>query len=96
MVEWLRKELVFLVTLGLILTLLVIFWGIQVKSEYGWRRFDLDERQGFTDYSIVVHSSGWRSGFRASRESQGADDDRVVDLGHNARCQSGWHVVHCL
>ncbi|MFS7973076.1 hypothetical protein Hanom_Chr09g00852341 [Helianthus anomalus] len=80
---------------GPIPTLLIIFCGIQVKSEYGWRRFDLDERRGFTDYSTVMPSGGWRSGFRACGESQRAGGGRVVDLGHNARCHDSWHVVPC-
>ncbi|MFS7987011.1 hypothetical protein Hanom_Chr11g01016981 [Helianthus anomalus] len=60
-------------------TLLIIFCGIQVKGKYGWRRFVLDGRLGFTDgwrrfvfngrrgfndYSTVVLSDGWRSGLR--------------------------------
>ncbi|MFS8005388.1 hypothetical protein Hanom_Chr13g01236821 [Helianthus anomalus] len=52
-------------------TLPIIFCGIQVKGEYGWRRFVLDERRGFTDYSTVVPSGGWRSGFRASERAKG-------------------------
>ncbi|MFS7961226.1 hypothetical protein Hanom_Chr08g00712481 [Helianthus anomalus] len=39
-------------------TLPIIFCGIQVKGEYGWRRFVLDGRQGFTDHSTVVPSDG--------------------------------------
>ncbi|MFS7984058.1 hypothetical protein Hanom_Chr11g00982041 [Helianthus anomalus] len=39
-------------------TLPIIFCGIQVKGEYGWRRFILDGRRGFTDYSTVVPSGG--------------------------------------
>ncbi|KAF5822430.1 hypothetical protein HanXRQr2_Chr01g0026401 [Helianthus annuus] len=46
-------------------TLPIIFCGIQVKGEYGWRRFVLDGRRGFTDYSTVMPSGGWMSGFRA-------------------------------
>ncbi|KAF5822984.1 hypothetical protein HanXRQr2_Chr01g0033321 [Helianthus annuus] len=53
------------------LTLSIIFYGIQVKGKYGWRRFVLDGRRGFTDYSTVVPSSGWRSGFRASGRAKG-------------------------
>ncbi|MFS7910462.1 hypothetical protein Hanom_Chr02g00106611 [Helianthus anomalus] len=64
--EWLGKELVFIVNSGLILTLLIIFCNMQLKSEYGWRWFDLDERRDFIDYSTLVTSGGWRSGFRAS------------------------------
>ncbi|MFS7923536.1 hypothetical protein Hanom_Chr03g00261861 [Helianthus anomalus] len=30
-------------------TLHIIFRGIQVKGEYGWRWFVLDERRSFTD-----------------------------------------------
>ncbi|MFS7977231.1 hypothetical protein Hanom_Chr10g00901631 [Helianthus anomalus] len=60
-------------------TLPIIFFGIQVKGEYGWRRFVLDGwrrfvldgRRGFTDYSIVVSLDGWRSGFRASGRAKG-------------------------
>ncbi|MFS7915671.1 hypothetical protein Hanom_Chr02g00168001 [Helianthus anomalus] len=88
------KNIGILCDLGSIPTL-IIFCGIQVKSEYGWRRFDLDGRRGFIDYSTVVPPGGWRSGFRASGESQGAGGGRVVDLGHNARCHGGWHVVPC-
>ncbi|MFS7974193.1 hypothetical protein Hanom_Chr09g00865731 [Helianthus anomalus] len=43
---------------GSIPTLFVIFCGIQVKREYGWRLFDLDGRGGFTDYSTVVPLGG--------------------------------------
>ncbi|MFS7942857.1 hypothetical protein Hanom_Chr06g00493391 [Helianthus anomalus] len=71
---------------GLIFILFIIFCGIQVNSEYGWCRFNSDGRRGFMDYSIVVPSGGWRSGFRACRESQGVGGGRVVDFGHNARC----------
>uniref|UniRef100_A0A251VRG7 Uncharacterized protein n=1 Tax=Helianthus annuus TaxID=4232 RepID=A0A251VRG7_HELAN len=48
-------------------------WALhaQVKGKYGWRRFVLDGRRGFTDYSTVVPSSGWRSGFRASGRAKG-------------------------
>ncbi|KAJ0601498.1 hypothetical protein HanRHA438_Chr00c01g0842611 [Helianthus annuus] len=42
-----------------------------VKDVYGWRRFVLDGRRGFTDYSSVVPSGGWRSGFRASERAKG-------------------------
>ncbi|MFS7901739.1 hypothetical protein Hanom_Chr01g00003261 [Helianthus anomalus] len=49
----------------------IIFCGIQVKSEYGWRRFVLDGRRRFTDYSTVVSSGGWRSGFRVSEKAKG-------------------------
>ncbi|MFS7923681.1 hypothetical protein Hanom_Chr03g00263631 [Helianthus anomalus] len=52
-------------------TLPIIFFGIQVKGEYGWRPFVLDGRRGFTDYSIVVSLDGWRSGFRASGRAKG-------------------------
>ncbi|MFS7899518.1 hypothetical protein Hanom_Chr00s062982g01785891 [Helianthus anomalus] len=37
---------------------LIIFCDIQVKSEYGWRWFDLDGRRGFTDYFIIMPSDG--------------------------------------
>ncbi|MFS7968698.1 hypothetical protein Hanom_Chr09g00800641 [Helianthus anomalus] len=30
-------------------TLLIILCGIQMKGEYGWRRFVLDGRRGFTN-----------------------------------------------
>ncbi|MFS7940623.1 hypothetical protein Hanom_Chr05g00466621 [Helianthus anomalus] len=50
---------------------LVIFYGIQVKHEYGWRQFVLDRMRGFTDYSTVVPSGGWRSGFRVSGRAKG-------------------------
>ncbi|MFS7999975.1 hypothetical protein Hanom_Chr12g01172941 [Helianthus anomalus] len=72
---------------GSILTLLC---GIQVKSKYGWRWFDLDEKRGFTDYSTIVPSGRWRLGFRASEESQGAGGGRVVKLGTT----SGVMVIH--
>ncbi|MFS7986893.1 hypothetical protein Hanom_Chr11g01015601 [Helianthus anomalus] len=52
-------------------TLPIIFCGIQAKGEYGWRWFVLDERRGFTDYSTVVPSGEWRSGFRASGRAKG-------------------------
>ncbi|MFS8003169.1 hypothetical protein Hanom_Chr13g01210731 [Helianthus anomalus] len=52
--------------LGSTPTLPIILCGIQVKSEYGWRRFVLDRRRSFIDYSIVVPSCGCMSGFRAS------------------------------
>ncbi|MFS8025359.1 hypothetical protein Hanom_Chr16g01474011 [Helianthus anomalus] len=39
-------------------TFLTIFCGIQVKDEYGWRRFVLDGRRHFTDYSTIVSSNG--------------------------------------
>ncbi|MFS7968855.1 hypothetical protein Hanom_Chr09g00802401 [Helianthus anomalus] len=47
-------------------TLYIIFYGIQVMCEYGWRRFVLDGRRCFTDYSTVVPSGGWRSTFCAT------------------------------
>ncbi|MFS8031855.1 hypothetical protein Hanom_Chr17g01550831 [Helianthus anomalus] len=56
---------------GSTITLPIIFCGIGVKGEYGWRRFVLDRRRSFTDYSTVVHSGGWRSGFRASGRTKG-------------------------
>ncbi|MFS7979623.1 hypothetical protein Hanom_Chr10g00929881 [Helianthus anomalus] len=52
-------------------TLLIIFCDIRVKGRYVWRRFVLDRRRGFTDYSTVVPSDGWRSGFRASVRAKG-------------------------
>ncbi|MFS7998519.1 hypothetical protein Hanom_Chr12g01154821 [Helianthus anomalus] len=56
---------------GSTLNLSIIFCVIQVKAEYAWRRFVLDGRRVFTDYSTVVPLGGWRSGFRASREAKG-------------------------
>ncbi|MFS7994596.1 hypothetical protein Hanom_Chr12g01107891 [Helianthus anomalus] len=44
--------------LCLIRTLLIIFCGIQVKNEYGWCRFDFDERRGFTDYLLSCLRTG--------------------------------------
>ncbi|MFS7933406.1 hypothetical protein Hanom_Chr04g00379421 [Helianthus anomalus] len=52
-------------------TLLIIFCDIRVKGEYRWHRFVLDGRRSFTDYSTVVPSSGWKSGFRASGRAKG-------------------------
>ncbi|MFS8006486.1 hypothetical protein Hanom_Chr14g01249711 [Helianthus anomalus] len=52
-------------------TLLIILCGIQVKGEYGWRRFVLDGRQGFTDYSTVVPLGRWRLGFCTSGRAKG-------------------------
>ncbi|MFS7988158.1 hypothetical protein Hanom_Chr11g01031361 [Helianthus anomalus] len=52
-------------------TIPIILCGIQMKGEYGWRRFVLDGRQGFTDYSTFVPSGGWRSGFRAYGRAKG-------------------------
>ncbi|KAF5758181.1 putative transcription factor BES/BZR family [Helianthus annuus] len=43
----------------------------KVKSEYGWHRFDLDGRRVFTDYSTIVSSGGWRSGFHTSGSAKG-------------------------
>ncbi|MFS7904613.1 hypothetical protein Hanom_Chr01g00038151 [Helianthus anomalus] len=40
------------------LTLPTILCGIQVKGKYEWRRFVLDGRRDFTDYSIGVPSDG--------------------------------------
>ncbi|MFS7962910.1 hypothetical protein Hanom_Chr08g00732021 [Helianthus anomalus] len=51
-----------------------------MKREYGWRRFVLDERRGFNEYSTVMPSGGWRSGFRAFGRVKGACGGRVVDL----------------
>ncbi|MFS7993331.1 hypothetical protein Hanom_Chr12g01092811 [Helianthus anomalus] len=51
--------------------MILIFCGINVMAEYGWRRFVLDGRRGFTDYSTVVSSSGWRSGFYTSGRVKG-------------------------
>ncbi|MFS7925594.1 hypothetical protein Hanom_Chr04g00286891 [Helianthus anomalus] len=42
-----------------------------LKGEYGWRRSILDGRRGFTDYSTVVPSGGWMSGFRPSGRTKG-------------------------
>ncbi|MFS8024976.1 hypothetical protein Hanom_Chr16g01469601 [Helianthus anomalus] len=64
------KNLVFLVT-QFRLPLTNIFCGIQVKDEYGWRRFVLDGRRGFTDYSTIVPSGGRRSDFRSSGRAKG-------------------------
>ncbi|KAF5791816.1 hypothetical protein HanXRQr2_Chr09g0399121 [Helianthus annuus] len=52
-------------------TLPIIFYDIQVKGEYRWRRFVLDGRRDFTDYSTVVPSGRWRPGFRTSRMANG-------------------------
>ncbi|MFS7954955.1 hypothetical protein Hanom_Chr07g00636761 [Helianthus anomalus] len=52
-------------------TLPIIFCGIQVKGEYGWCRFVFDGRRGFIDYSTVVSSGRWTSGFRASGRAKG-------------------------
>ncbi|MFS7985824.1 hypothetical protein Hanom_Chr11g01003161 [Helianthus anomalus] len=57
-----------------------------------WCRFVLEGRRGFTDYYTVVPLGGWRPGFRASGERQGADGGRVVDLGHSTRYHGGCHV----
>ncbi|MFS8023307.1 hypothetical protein Hanom_Chr16g01449931 [Helianthus anomalus] len=56
---------------GSTLTLPIIFCGIKVKSECGWRRFVLDGMRGFTDYSIAVPLGRWRLGFRASERAKG-------------------------
>ncbi|MFS7946207.1 hypothetical protein Hanom_Chr06g00533291 [Helianthus anomalus] len=56
---------------GSTLTLPIIFCGIQVMGEYGWCRFVLDGSRGFTDYSTVVPSGGWRLGLRASVRAKG-------------------------
>ncbi|MFS8030428.1 hypothetical protein Hanom_Chr17g01533891 [Helianthus anomalus] len=56
---------------GSTLTLSIIFCVIRVNGEYGWRRFVLDGRRGFTDYSTVMPSDRWRSGFRASGRAKG-------------------------
>ncbi|MFS8001031.1 hypothetical protein Hanom_Chr13g01185491 [Helianthus anomalus] len=34
-------------------------------------------------------------GFPRIWESQGADGCQVIDLGHCARCHSGWYVIPC-
>ncbi|MFS7990883.1 hypothetical protein Hanom_Chr11g01064161 [Helianthus anomalus] len=52
-------------------TLSIIFCGIQVKGEYGWRWFVLDRSRVFIDYYTVVPSGGWRTGFRASGRAKG-------------------------
>ncbi|MFS8031113.1 hypothetical protein Hanom_Chr17g01541941 [Helianthus anomalus] len=44
--------------LGSTLTLPIIFCGIQVKGEDGWRLFVLAGGEVFTDYSTVVSSGG--------------------------------------
>ncbi|MFS7948583.1 hypothetical protein Hanom_Chr06g00561621 [Helianthus anomalus] len=41
-------------------TLAIIFCGIQVKGEYGWCRFVLDERRGFTDYFSCLRTGEGR------------------------------------
>ncbi|MFS8017079.1 hypothetical protein Hanom_Chr15g01376041 [Helianthus anomalus] len=56
-------------------------------------QFDLDGKRGFTDYTSVVSSGGWRSGFRGSGESQGVGSGRAVDLGHNAWCYTSFLSV---
>ncbi|MFS7990535.1 hypothetical protein Hanom_Chr11g01059901 [Helianthus anomalus] len=66
-------------------TLSIIFCGIRVKGEYGWRWFVLDMSRCFIDYSIAVHSGGWRTGFSRIWESQG--------LSHNARCHGDWFLA---
>ncbi|MFS7902017.1 hypothetical protein Hanom_Chr01g00006351 [Helianthus anomalus] len=52
--------------LGLTPALLIIIYGIQVKGEYGRRRFVLDGRRCFIHYSTGVPLCGWRSGFLVS------------------------------
>ncbi|MFS7901203.1 hypothetical protein Hanom_Chr00s178887g01831341 [Helianthus anomalus] len=66
-----REKFGVLYDTGSTLSLLIIFCCIQVNGEYGWRRFVLDGRRGFTDYSTVVFSGGWRSGFHRSRRAKG-------------------------
>ncbi|MFS7931686.1 hypothetical protein Hanom_Chr04g00358861 [Helianthus anomalus] len=70
-VEWLGKDLMFLVALVRLLLFPVFFCGIQVKGEYGCR-FILDERRDFTDYSTVMNSDRWRLGFRAPGRAKGS------------------------
>ncbi|MFS7989224.1 hypothetical protein Hanom_Chr11g01044211 [Helianthus anomalus] len=55
----------------MIFSLLIIFCGIQVWAENGWRLFFLNGRRSFTDYSTWVPSGGWRSGFRESGRAKG-------------------------
>ncbi|MFS7964486.1 hypothetical protein Hanom_Chr08g00750931 [Helianthus anomalus] len=66
-----EKRFGFSCNLRSILTFSIIFCGIQVKGEYVWRRFVLDGRRGFPDYSTVVPSDGWRPGFHASVGDKG-------------------------
>ncbi|KAJ0535364.1 hypothetical protein HanIR_Chr09g0429871 [Helianthus annuus] len=47
MVEWVGERFGVPCDPGSIATLLIILCGIQVKDEYGWRRFVLDGRRGF-------------------------------------------------
>ncbi|MFS7977643.1 hypothetical protein Hanom_Chr10g00906421 [Helianthus anomalus] len=65
------KDLVFFCDSSSTHVLPIIFCDIQVIGGYRWRRFILDERRGFTDYSTVVLSGGWRPGFRASGRAKG-------------------------
>ncbi|MFS7939789.1 hypothetical protein Hanom_Chr05g00456101 [Helianthus anomalus] len=44
--------------------------SIFINPKYGWCRFVWDESRYFTDYSIIVHSSGWRSDLRASERAK--------------------------
>ncbi|MFS7931029.1 hypothetical protein Hanom_Chr04g00351171 [Helianthus anomalus] len=52
-------------------TLPITFCGIQVKGEYGWRRFVLDGRRAFTDYSTVIPFGRVEVGFSRIWESRG-------------------------
>ncbi|KAJ0602459.1 hypothetical protein HanIR_Chr03g0139961 [Helianthus annuus] len=56
--------------LGSTPTLLIIFCGIQVMSEY-WAPVHLGWEARFTDYSTVVPSGRWRSGFHVSGRAKG-------------------------
>ncbi|MFS7921098.1 hypothetical protein Hanom_Chr03g00232711 [Helianthus anomalus] len=58
LVELLGKDLVFFCDLGSTLVVPIIFCGIQVTVEYGWRRFVLVGRRVLFDYSNVVPSGG--------------------------------------
>ncbi|MFS7914390.1 hypothetical protein Hanom_Chr02g00152791 [Helianthus anomalus] len=51
--------------------IIIILCGIKVKGEYGWRRFVMDGRRGFTNYSTVVPLGEWRSGFRVYERANG-------------------------
>ncbi|MFS7960457.1 hypothetical protein Hanom_Chr08g00703371 [Helianthus anomalus] len=73
-IEWLGKYFILLVTqVQLSLCSLIIFYGIQLKGKCGWRRFILDGRRGFTDYSTVMSTDGWRSAFHASWRAKGLE-----------------------
>ena len=70
-----------------------LWFGIRVKIEYGWRRFESDGRRGFTEfYNTVVPSGGWGSGFRASGEGGGCWRSSSRFLGTAPR-KGGCHTV---